>query len=79
MKPSHKCSIITNNNVIKTLSKLKLHVESIPEVYLHLKWVWEPLRRRSLFTTAVFWSEIEKRLPADAELRKHSMDQMKMI
>ena len=79
MKPSHKCCINTNNNVIKTLSKLKFHVESIPEVYLHLKWVWVPVRRHSFSLWAVLWSEIKKRLQADAELRKYSLDQMKMI
>ena len=37
----------TNNNVIKALSKPKLHVESIPAQHLGSIWVWELVRRLS--------------------------------
>jgi hypothetical protein len=54
MKPSDKCCNNTNNNVINTLSKLKLHVESIAVQHLGSIWVWKPVRRRSLFTMGCF-------------------------
>ena len=62
MKPSHKCCNNTNNNVINTLSKLKLHVESIPVQHLGSIWVWKVVQRLSNISLAVNTLKIENAL-----------------
>jgi hypothetical protein len=62
MKPSHKCCNSTNNNVINTLSKLKLHVESIPVQHLGSIWVWMPVQRRSPLTMVAWCSLMHQTL-----------------
>ena len=53
MNPSDKCCNNTNNNVINTLSYLKLHVESIPVQHLGSIWVWELVQGLSNLSIAV--------------------------
>jgi hypothetical protein len=62
MNPSHKCCNNTNNNVINTLSKLKLHVEYIPVQHLGSIWMWEPVLRPSSLAANCAKAENEETL-----------------